>query len=277
MTVDESFRPRPPWEFYASGARGYTDLEFLREAGPASSVGVSLGDRIASLDGLRHLNPGLKQLSLSAIWVRRPSLRPLLRFDSLEELALGGDGQFGDFQIISELRSLRAVYINNRRDLDLTTLLPLDLLRHVEIAFGSLGSPAEVLAEVPGLSWLAIHWVRSLTDLTGLGRSTSLQRLDIGQLSNLRTLPDLSQATTLRSVGIEKCRLLEDLSPLATAPALEQIILVDMPQLTPRHVQPLVGHPSLKYASIGTGSMRRNAAIRDVLQLPEWPGPIFPD
>jgi hypothetical protein len=266
----------PPYDFYVHGARGHTDLEFLRGAGPSRSVGVNLGDRIASLDGVRHLRPDLRELSLSAIWVRHPSLTPLRRFEALADLGVGGDGQFRDFEAISQLPSLRRLWLN-RRQFDVRTLLPITELRHVEISLGRPTSPIAALAELPHLSWLELNWIRSLTDLAGIGDSTMLQRLDIGQLSNLGRLPDLSHATALRSVAIEKCRLIDDLSPLAAAPALEQLILVDMPQMTPRHLQPLVGHPTLKYASVGTGSFHRNAAIRDVLQLPEWPGPIFPD
>lgn len=276
-TLDDYLRSLPPpYDFYVSGARDYTDLEFLANAGSATSVGVNLGDRIDSLDGVRHLSAALRELSLSAIWLRRPSLIPLLRFTNLRSLSLDGDGQFRDPETIGRLHQLRTIRLGRRRDVDLGTLRLLPQLRHLEITGGSLRTPVAVSAELEGLRWLDLDWIRSLTHLTGLGDVVTLERLGLGQLSNLAALPDLTQATALRSVAIEKCRLVDDLTPLASAPALEQLILVDMPHLTPDHVRPLVGHPTLKYCSIGTGSVRRNGAIRDLLQLPEWPGPYFP-
>ena len=66
---------------------------------------------------------------------------------------------------------------------------------------------------------------------------------------------------------------IRDLSPLATAPNLEEIILMDMPQLQPADFNPLVGMRKLRAASIGIGSSRKNTDARNTLGVWEvtWP------
>ena len=264
------------FEYYVHSGTGAEDLEFLREAGSASTVGLNVGDKIASVEGVRHLRSDLRELMLSARWTRRPSLEPLKRFSELRVLALGGDGQFKDLQPLADLHSLRVLRLGSRKDVDLSLLASLPRLWHVELALGSLGSSFEVLAAAPRLRWLELYRIRSLTDLDGVGRMSALERLELGQLSNLQSLPDLRGASALRDVYIERCRNLRDLASLASAPSLERVLMVDMPHLQPEHLLPLVGHPTLRYFAAGTGSLRRNKALADVLGLPEPPGPDLP-
>lgn len=263
-------------EYDVSGARGYSTSEFLREASHARRVSVNLGDRLAELDGLRHLRPDLDALGLSAIWVRSPSLRPLSRFGDLRDLSLDGDGRLGDMGVLGGLESVEVLRLGRRADLDLAVIARLPRLWYLELSFGSLSSPVATLLEAPALRWLDISWIRSLSGLDGVGAMRQLEGLSLGQLSRLDALPDLSGATGLRTVVIEKCRGIRDLSALAAAPSLERLFLVDMPQITVDDVRVLAGHPTLRSASVGTGSMRRNREIQDVLGLPEAQGPWMP-
>lgn len=268
--------PGAPFEFYESGALGHTTSQFLRDGADARSVGVNLGDRLAELDGLGYLRADLDELLLSAVWTRRPSLRPLLRFRSLRSLGLGGDGQLSDMQVLGELTSLEEVWLNRRAAVDLAALARLPRLWHLEVSFGSLATSVAAVADAPNLRWLDLSYLRSLTSLDGIGASPVLQRLDLAQLSNLQELPDLTGATALRTVVIEHCRNLRDLSPLAGAPALDHLLLIDMPQLTADDVRVLRGHPTLRRAAVGTGSARRNMEIAEVLGLPPSPGLVRP-
>ena len=61
---------------------------------------------------------------------------------------------------------------------------------------------------------------------------------------------------------------LRDLRPLATAPALEAIELIDMRHLQPEDLTPLVGLPNLKAVTPGLGSRRKNEAATALLGLP---------
>jgi hypothetical protein len=59
-----------------------------------------------------------------------------------------------------------------------------------------------------------------------------------------------------------------DLRPLATAPALEGLELIDMRHLRPEDLAPLVGLPQLKAVTPGLGSIRKNEAASALLGLP---------
>ncbi|HZL05922.1 MAG TPA: hypothetical protein VFE45_10995, partial [Coriobacteriia bacterium] len=116
--MDEWALPEAPYAYYVSGALGHTTSDFLRDAGAALSVGVNLGDRLAELDGLRCLRADLDELALSALWVRRPSLRPLRRFRSLCRLSLDGEGQFADMGVLTELESVEELRLGRRASVD---------------------------------------------------------------------------------------------------------------------------------------------------------------
>ena len=60
---------------------------------------------------------------------------------------------------------------------------------------------------------------------------------------------------------------LRDLTPVAAAPALEELMAIDMGHLTPEAFRPFVGHPTLRAVRIGLGSKRKNAAAQHLLPL----------
>ena len=76
-----------------------------------------------------------------------------------------------------------------------------------------------------------------------------------------------------------------DLAPLADAPNLEQLRLIQMCQLEPEALRPFIGHPTLKDGTWGLCSDRKNIAAYDLLPLGDPPfnhptfdcaGPISP-
>jgi hypothetical protein len=62
---------------------------------------------------------------------------------------------------------------------------------------------------------------------------------------------------------------IRDLRPIATAPALEELLLADMPQLQPEDLLPLADHPTLRAVTAQLGGAKKNADARRVLGLPE--------
>ena len=62
-----------------------------------------------------------------------------------------------------------------------------------------------------------------------------------------------------------------DLAPIAAAPNLERLVLISMCQLEPEAVRPFIGHPTLKDASCGLCSDRKNIAAYDLLPLGDPP------
>ena len=100
--------------------------------------------------------------------------------------------------------------------------------------------------------------IRGLTDVTAVGRIPSLRALFLQALRQVEALPDFSGATSLRRVRLETMKGLRDLRPLATAPALEAVELIDMRHLQPEDLAPLVGLPICKAVTPGLGSRRKN-------------------
>jgi hypothetical protein len=60
-----------------------------------------------------------------------------------------------------------------------------------------------------------------------------------------------------------------DLSPLRTAPVLEEVELLDMNHLKADDLRPLVGLPNLKAVTLGLGSLHKRDAVRAFLSLPD--------
>ena len=61
---------------------------------------------------------------------------------------------------------------------------------------------------------------------------------------------------------------LTDLRAVAAAPALEEFIAIDMPQLEPGAFRPLVRHSTLRRTSVYLGSHEKNRAVAELLGLP---------
>jgi hypothetical protein len=67
-------------------------------------------------------------------------------------------------------------------------------------------------------------------------------------------------------------RGLRDLRPLATAPRLEDLLLIDMRHLRLEDLRPLVGLTHLKAATFALGSIRKSEAAESLLGLPPVDG-----
>lgn len=254
------------------------DLEALSTA-PAAVREFNLltGDTVHDLRGLRHLPDSLEELSLAAVWKGRPSLTPLARFQALRRLALDArSGPLRDVDVLGRFPDLRVLWLAGFKGLDLTPLLRLPALQALEVSFGSRTSDLSGLAEIPTLSFLDINWSRRPDALDGLGAVRSLEYLSVSACSQVTAVPDLSRLERLRFVIIESQKRLTDISGLALAPNLEQVLLVNMPQATPRWLAPVVGHPTLQRLSVGTGSYRGNALAQAAHGLPEVDLPRHP-
>jgi hypothetical protein len=66
---------------------------------------------------------------------------------------------------------------------------------------------------------------------------------------------------------LESMKAVTDLGPVLAAPALEMLLLLDMPQLRWDHVAPLHDHSRLRSVRVGTGSVKRDEEIEQRLGL----------
>lgn len=242
------------------------DLEFLRFFPFIRHFGaVTLFHSLQSIEGLRFVSPDLETLDIGAT-KHKLDLAVLERFPRLKWLAL--EGQTKGIAAISTLTALEDLTLRSITLPDLSLLLPMTGLRALDIKLGGT-KDLSLLPRIGKLEYLELWMIKGLTDLSAVGRLPRLRYLFLQALRRVEKLPDLSMDTDLRRVHIETMKGIRDLRPLATAPALEQLALVDMLHLQPEDLRPLVGLQNLKGVDVGLGSDRKNKAARALLQLPE--------
>lgn len=245
-----------------------TDLEWLRFFPNLRSFQVdAMWDRLPSLDGLRHLPAELDALGIGS--TKRPmSLAGLARFGRLRWLAV--EGRHRDLEVISGLRTLESLMLRSVPLADLALLTPLDKLKSLDLKLGGT-SDLRLLPRVGRLEQLEIWQVRGLSDVAPIGEVRTLQKLFLQSLPQVRRLPAFEELTTLRDVTLHAMKGVTDLTPLATAPALESLSLIAMGHLKPAHLRPLIGHPTLRRGLWNIGSMRKTYEAHDILPIAPEP------
>jgi hypothetical protein len=241
-----------------------TDLEFLREFPRLQQFQVNVYN-LVSFDGLRHLPPTLTYLGLGQTKSKRHSLSILSRFPALTELFI--EGHTKGFEAVGTLQQLRTVTLRSITLPGLDILTGLPELRSLDIKLGGTNNLTR-LTELTKLRYLELWMVRGLTNLDPVTSLANLQYLYLQALKNVTTLPSFRPLARLRRVHLETMKGLRDLQAVADAPTLEELLVVDMPRLTPEAFRPLVGHPRLKSATIGLGSARKNQAAEELLGVP---------
>ena len=96
---------------------------------------------------------------------------------------------------------------------------------------------------------------------------SDLEYLGIGEARNKNhSLRFLSRFASLRELYIDGHT--RGIDVIAQLVALEELVVAGMLHLRPDAFRPFVGHPTLKRASVGLGSKRKNEAVHEILRLP---------
>ncbi len=224
--------------------------------------------RLVSWDGLRHVNGALEHLAMGDTTLRPVSIAPIGELASLRTLGLAGPVR--DAESISRLQGIEELHL---RSVTLSDLSPLLAMPRLRLLYLGLGGTADLslLTDLPALEDLELWRIRGLRQLSVLGSLPSLRVLRLQSMSAITELPSMAGAAALKVLALDTMKGIRDLSPVAAAPALEELLLIDMPQLGPESLRPLVGHPTLRRGIWGFGSLRRNAAAYDVLPLGDPP------
>ncbi len=125
-----------------------------------------------------------------------------------------------------------------------------------------------LLPQIGRLKYLELWMVKGLSDLSAIGSLTSLQCLFLQALKNVTELPSFKNLKDLRRVTLDTMKSLKSIESIAAAPALEEFLAVGESSLLPEHFAPLVGHPTLKRASVFLGRNWKNQEIAGLLGLP---------
>ena len=243
-----------------------TDLEFLAHFPHVRRFQADYLSKIESLDGLRHLPDDLESLILGeARTARQFSLRILERFTGLKELYL--EKHTKDIEVIGALTQLEDLTLRSITLPDLEILLPLTRLQSLDLKLGGTKN-LSLLPKIGRLRYVELWQVRGLSDISPVADLPHLQYLFLQSLRQVTHLPDMTRMPALRRVVLDTMKGITELRPLAGAPALEQLLLVAMRQVTLDDLECLVGHPTLREAVFGLGSIKRNEAAYALVGVP---------
>jgi len=246
------------------GHRTYPTLDFLKHFGFVRRVQIEMWE-LQDLSGLCFLRPDLEALGLGRTKTRL-SLCILERFVALRDLWL--EGHVKDFEVVGQLASLRRLSLRSITLPDLSALRFLRELEELELKLGGTRD-LRLLPHIGRLRYFEAWLVRGLADLESLAAALSLRFIFLQALTQVAALPSFAPLADLRRVHLETMKGLRDLAPVAAAPALTEFVAIDMGHLRPEAFRPFVGHPALRAARIGLGSARKNAAVRELLPLPD--------
>lgn len=249
---------------YGNYDRSIRDLEFLRFFPRLRHFRTDVWE-LEDIGGLHLLPADLQSLELGATKSRRFSLALLTRFTQLRTLFI--ESHTKDIEAIGRLGTLQDLTLRSITLPNLAILRPLHRLRSLDLKLGGT-KDLRLLPEIGRLRYLELWMVKGLSDLDPVGAVLSLQYLFLQALRQVDHLPSLRAMSALRRVHIETLKGLRDLTPLCTAPTLEEVLLLNMGHLSVDDVRCLARIPTLRRALVALGSQRKNDAVHAFLPLP---------
>ena len=223
-----------------------------------------------NFDHLSFLPENLDCLYLENTHSKRLSLSFIARHKKLKELFI--ESHTKDLDAIGSLTELNDLTLRSITLPNLKLLTPLKKLRALDIKLGGTKNLAE-LPNIGELRYLELWMIKGLSDLDAISYVQSLQQIHLENLKNVVVMPSLKNLANLRRISLLGMKGLRNLMPIADAPNLLELHIGGSLELDLKDLTPFKNHKSLKYASVGVGSLKRNAAIEKYLGLPGLRGP----
>jgi Leucine-rich repeat (LRR) protein len=220
-------------------------------------------DGVTSFEPLGALSSGLDELTLGPCGTHRLSLAPVRRFTALRTLSIVRHQR--DIDAVATLARLERLTLISLKLPSLDLFEPLTSLHSFELKLGGTTDLA-ALPRIGRLRYVEIYRVIGLDDLSVLAELTDLEYLFLQHLKRVERLPSLASCKRLRRVHLDRVYI-QDLAPLAAAPRLEELLLLDMPQLGLDAFEALVDHPALRALTAGVRNETLRAEIRALLGL----------
>jgi hypothetical protein len=282
MLNDILFSLRPDVEFriYGSGSWHTWDLTFLRQLPKLAQLAIDCRTRVTGTEALQAL-PELSRLSvgtssfenfdflqslptqqlvglaLSATQSKAPDLTVIERFQNLRTLYV--QGKFRNLESVAKLTKVEDLTLRSVNFDDLSFLSRLQNLRSLDIKLGGIKS-LRSLEDMQKLRYLELWQIKGLEEVDFISSLVGLQNLFLQSLRNVTRIPNLARLKKLRRVYLENMKGLEDLSTLATAPSLRELVHVASRNELADY-ESVLKMPSLKMASVGLGSLKKNDAF----------------
>lgn len=243
--------------FAADSLRQARNVEVVCEIPKLESLSIGIYE-LTSFDFLSGVPSSLSRLALGRTRSKKPDLSVLSRFTDLRELYV--EGQHKNIEVLGELTALEDVTLRSVSSPGLEYLTNQPRLWSVDIKLGGIRN-LSALAAVPALKYLEVWQVRGLADLSVIAELVTLQNLFLQDLPRVVTLPNLEHCRSLRRVVLQNLKGLQDLSQLASAPALEEFELVQGGNFAPEDLEPVLQTPTVRRVGAYFGSDRKNRAF----------------
>jgi hypothetical protein len=237
------------------------NVEYISRLSKLSKLTLDIND-LKAFDFLNSINDNLIELDIGRTNSKKPDLKVLERFRCLEFLALRGQNK--NIEVLSTLSSLNEISLSGTtvgnfkflHKLNKLDSLNLDLIKSSD--FDSVNTL--------NIKSLSVSEIRGLEDLSFISGFPHLQSISLDCLNKVEKIPSLSSEHSLRRVFIDNMKKLSDIKGLYACVHLEDFIFRNSTTpLSARDFIPIIHLGSLKYAAIGTGSVKKNDEIDRLL------------
>lgn len=215
-----------------------------------------------SFEALHEVRSDLVLLRLGKTRSKKPDLSVLKWFAALERLAL--NGQKKNIEVVQELQRLRTVYIQGIPLGDLGFLASLPRLEKLDLGFGGAEN-LEWLAGLGALKELKLLRIKGLNDLSVLSELKELRLLKIIDQPLIGTLPSLDNLLVLKRVVCDNVGL-KKWDWVLTAPALDELVFLEMQTLTPEDFREMVGRRRPNRLTVSMKKASANKEIQAILE-----------
>jgi hypothetical protein len=256
-------KPTVRLRIYHAGPKEFTDLEVLRYFSFVEDLSIELY-WLTNLDGFAAIR-SLNRLTLGRTDAKSFSLRFLGRYRNLRHLSL--EGHKKDIDVLCDLTDLERLTLRSITLPQIDFLERLPRLRHLEIKLGGTSNLA-ALPKLNALEYLELWRIRGASDLAIIGELESLKYLFLQTLNKVQELPSFRKLANLIAVYIETLKGVHDVRPVADAPRVESVKLIDMPNISVENLRCFLNHPTLREFFAGLGSLKRNDEAAALIGLP---------
>ncbi|MCO6456992.1 MAG: hypothetical protein J5I93_16960 [Pirellulaceae bacterium] len=232
-------------------------LDFLADFPGLKAASVIVSD-LASLEPLSHAASSLESLAFGG-WTEpsKLSCKPLAQCRKLRALSLNRMPK--DLGAIETLTGLEELSLLGYTFKSLDVLRPLKNLERLWIGFGSVPDLGPV-CELSKLKALELMRLRKLGELSPLSQVKALQFLAVADMKQVTEMPDCSNLKSLRRVYLDTMNGITDLSGLAKAPGLEELIVVES-RIEAGVFDPIIAYSKLKRVTVGLTSRKVEAEV----------------
>jgi Leucine-rich repeat (LRR) protein len=248
---------------YGHYSIGLKDLSFLKHYPTIKKFQVDVFE-LKSTAGVEYLPNSLEFFSFGR--TRKSfSVGFVTQFKTLQSLTL--EGHISGIASIGALENLESLTLKSVTLDGLSILAPLRKLKKLQILLGGT-TDLTMLGNIKSLECLMLWMVRGLSDISPISRLFKLQTLQLHNLKNVSVLPDLTNCAQLKTIVIDMLPKMNDLRPLLSAEALEDLTFIGGSRFVPADFICLKKHEALKSARIGLGSVKKNKEVQAILSLP---------